>query len=119
VSQDATEINALNEKLAAISREPFEHLRGKAITVTDGALKYGIHRTTIFKWIKQGFVHVLMPGYRMEVDEGDVAYCARVHDARKDLGGQGTPLLDEAGRPYLIKRPKLSEYRRRKKTPAK
>lgn len=117
VSESAAKINALNENLSKITREPFENLRGVHITASEGAKKYGVHRNTILKWAKQGFVRVIVGGYRMEVDEADLAYCASIHDQRKDLGNISTPLLDDMGRPCLLKHPRLSEYRRRRKKP--
>ena len=120
VSRELAAITALNERLQTISREQFKNLRGKSISATDGAQKYDLHRNTIIKWAKQRYIQVLTSGYRMEVDEADLAYCVAIHNERKKGYGvqTGAPLLDKNGQPYLIKNPKLSDYRRRKKEPA-
>jgi len=44
--------NDINDRLRAIRREDFEHLRGEEITVTEAAEKYGTHRDTILEWTK-------------------------------------------------------------------
>jgi len=116
VSENAAEISALNENLMSIKRSQFEHVHGSPITVTEASKKYDTNRATILMWVRQKYIRILTPGYRMEIDEADVAYCAAIHAARKGFGGQtGAPLLDSSGDPYLLKHPKLSEYRRRKK----
>ena len=47
------------------------------------------------------------------LDEADIAYCAAIHTVRKQAGIRtGFPLLDENGRPGLLKHPNLSRYRR-------
>ena len=127
VSKDAAEINAINEKLRAIKRKQFDRLRNVPITITDASNKYSIQRDTILLWVnKQRYIKILKTGYRMEIDEADVAYCAAIYELRRSFIGQskergqtGAPLLDEMGDPYLLKHPKLSEYRRKKKPLAK
>jgi len=105
--------NDINDRLRAIRREDFEHLRGQAITVTEAAKKYGIVKRTILEWAKQKYIAVLKSGYRMELDEADMAYCTAIHKVRKQTGIRfGAPLLDQTGQPYLLKHPNLSRYRR-------
>ncbi len=101
----------INAQLAAIKREDFEHLRGNPITVSEAAKKYNVHRRTISGWVKQRYIAVLKPGYRMELDEGDVAYCAAIHAVRKKYNSRA-PLLKEDGRPYLLINPDLAKARR-------
>jgi len=117
VNRDAAEINALNENLRYIKRSLFAHLAGVTITVSDGAQKYGVHRNTVLNWVKRGYVKQIKSGYKMEIDEADLAFCARVNEIRKqhEMLFSG-PLLNDAGQPYQIKHPSLSEYRRKKKT---
>jgi hypothetical protein len=100
-----------------IINDKFAHLRGQVITVTEAAEKYGekcgFHRNTILEWVKHEYITVHKPGYRMELDEADVAYCADVYRQRKKAGGtRGVPLLDEKGLPYELKSPEMAQYRR-------
>ena len=103
----------INARLSAIKRSDFEHLRGTPITVSEAAKKYGVHRDTILEWVKQKYIAVIKPGYRMMIDQSDMAYCAVIHEVRKQSGVRfGAPLLDDDGKPYLLKHPNLSRYRR-------
>ncbi len=124
VNTDITDLPTedINSRLREIRREDFAHLRGKAITVSEAAEKYGrkfgvnIVRQTIGVWVRQGYVNVISPGYGMELDEADVAYCATVHATRKKAGiHAGVPLLDNNGYPYELKHEALSRYRREKR----
>lgn len=112
----------INAHLGAIRREDYDHLRGRAITITEAANKYGkkygvsIVRQTIGVWVKQGYLNVLTPGYGMELDESDVAYCVAIHATRKKVGiHAGVPLLDGDGAPYELKHEALSRYCREKR----
>jgi len=97
-------------------KQKYGHLVGKSITINDAAKKYNLHRNTIQDWRYKGYLRVLKPGYRMEINEADVAYCAEIYHERKKTGiGFRAPLLDENGLPYQLKHPKLSEYRKRRK----
>jgi len=119
VSENAAEINALNEKLQAITQEQFIHLRGNKITITDAEQKYGIPNRTIRKWIGHNYIQVIDRGYPVKIDEGNLAYCAAIYSERQKAGVvAGAPLLNEQRKPYLLKHPGLSEYRRRKRTKA-
>ena len=98
--------------------QKFPGLIGQAITVTEAANKYSVHRDTILEWVNKGYLTVITSGYRMTIDNADVAYCAEVYHARKHAGfgfSGAAPLLDENGLPYTIKHPDLSAYRRRRK----
>ena len=87
-----------------------------SITVTEAAEKYNVYRTTIIRWKGKGYIGVIQPGYRMTLNEAEVAYCAAIHHERKasGLGYRGVPLLDDEGLPYKLKHPELSRYRRDK-----
>ncbi len=107
----------INAQLRAIKREDFAHLKGQGITLTEAAEKYNVSRETIWVWTKKKYIIVISSGYRMEIDEADVAYCAEVYHTRKDIGVRyGAPLLDKRGMPYLLKHPALSRYRREEQT---
>ena len=101
----------INARLSAIKREDFEHLRGNPITVSEAAKKYGVHRRTIVSWANQNYITVLTPGYRMQLDEADVAYCAAIHAVRKQYKSRA-PLLKDDGSPYLLMHPNLAKARR-------
>ncbi len=91
----------------------FAHLCGQPIHVTDAAQRYHIPRNTIVRWARRGYINVLEAGYRMELDEADVAYCAYVYNKRKEEGIVfGSRLFDEDGNPYQIKYPDLAKKRR-------
>ena len=98
-------------------REDYGHLQGQTITITQAAKKYGekygLHRNTILEWVRRGYITVLKPGYRMQLDEADIAYCARIYYERKLRGTiAGVPLLNEDGTPYVLKYPDLAERKR-------
>jgi hypothetical protein len=107
----------INEQLRAIRREDFNHLHGQLITIAEAVEKYDIPGMTVRGWVRRAQVAVIDRGHGMKLDEADVAYCAKVYSVRKTTGSlSGAPLLDDEGRPNLLKHPGLSEYRRRKKT---
>jgi len=101
----------------SITREEFDHLRGKAITVPEAVEKYGINPVTIRNWVKHSYIKILKSGYGMEIDGADMAYCAAVYRAQG--GMQGKRIFDESGQPYLYKGTEWATYqreRRRKKS---
>jgi hypothetical protein len=106
----------INEQLRAIRRQDFKKLQGRAISIPQAAEKYDILDSTLRQWIKRGIVAVLESGYGKQIDEADVAYCAKIFHVRKSSDSlSGAPLLDEQGNPNLLKRPQLSVYRRKKR----
>jgi excisionase family DNA binding protein len=114
----AAENNGSRKTKAEIIAKEFVHLRGEKITVTEAAGKYDLHRDTILEWVQKGYIAVLKPGYRMELDAADIAYCAKIYQQKlKDYGGQlrGVNIFDEQGNPYQLVHPALAERRRRQK----
>jgi len=104
-----------------IKRENFEHLRGQAISASEASRRYSeLLGTTIYpsrfsEWAKAGFIKVLDRGWKISLDEADVAYCATVYKAKYDFyGGQmiGVPIFDQDGNPYQPKHPELAAYKR-------
>ncbi|MFZ6030090.1 MAG: hypothetical protein ACOYYS_20435 [Chloroflexota bacterium] len=74
------------------------HLKGQAISVNEGSRKYEISSKTLSRWVKAGIIKRLSEdGYRVFVDEADVAYCAEVY---RQHGGQGKRLFNKDGTPY-------------------
>lgn len=96
-----------------IIQQNYGNLIGQPITVTDAAEKYKVQRRLILEWKQIGYVAVIKDGYKMELDEADVAYCAGIHHKRNGISG--APLLDGDGLPYMLRRPDLSEYRAKKR----
>lgn len=93
----------------------FAHLQNQAITITEAAQSYDLKRKSLWQWIRRDYIKVLKPGYRMELNEADVAYCADVyHKKYKEYNGQlrGVNIFDENGDPYSVMHPALSRQRR-------
>lgn len=99
-----------------ITREQFEHLRGKSITINQAAETYGIHPETIRGWVKQGYITVLREGYGKELDLADVEYCVAVY--RSMDGARGKRLFDADGRPYQPKHTEWAIYQRERRRKA-
>ena len=98
-----------------IIAKEFAHLRGQPITVSAAAENYTLNRDTILDWVKRKYINTLKPGYRMELDEADVAYCAKIYNQKlKEYRGQlrGVTIFDEYGNPYELMHPDLAERRR-------
>jgi predicted site-specific integrase-resolvase len=92
----------------------FAHLRKQSITVTEAAEKYELPRSNILTWKLRGYISVLKEGYRLELDEADVAYCAYIYDRRQKSGTvSGSRIFDEEGNPYELKYPDLAQKRRK------
>jgi len=109
----------VNARLASIRREDFTHLEGQAISTSQACDTYGVRYHTLMTWVRKGYIKIIRKGsgrYNPTLlDHADVAFCATVHRVRRKYGvGYGAPLLDESGRPYLLKVPELSLARRRR-----
>ncbi|HDN79989.1 MAG: hypothetical protein DRI61_02850 [Chloroflexi bacterium] len=60
-----------------ISRDQVAHLRGKPIRLNQAVKKYGLNRSSLWKWARQGRINVLRDEEGvLELDEADVAYIA-------------------------------------------
>jgi hypothetical protein len=117
VSETSAQVAIINEQLKAVKREDFKRLHNRSISTAEAMRRYNVLDRTLRYWAKRGIVTVLESGYGMLLDEADVAYCAKIYHIRKISGSlSGAPLLDENGKPNLLKHPELSEYRRKKKT---
>lgn len=117
VSLDGTVAVAESELDQIVTRERFEHLRGKPITISDAVEKYSLNQMTVRGWIERGYITVLKQGYGMTIDESDIAYCAAVYRAKG--GTPGKRIFDVDGQPYQPKHTDWAEYqreRRKKKT---
>lgn len=70
-------------------------LVGQPISIRDGARKYGVHESTVFRWTRYKLVKRLRrEGSRVLIDEADLAYCAAIH---KQFGGVGRRPFDKEG----------------------
>lgn len=109
-------VEPMTQSKQDILTSKYAALLGQPITVGDAAQKYGINRRTIFRWLNKGYIAVLEPEPVKLIDEGEFKYCLDIYRQRQRNGVKtGAPLLDDNGLPYELKRPELSEYRKRKK----
>ena len=99
-----------------IKRDDFEHLRGQKISMSEASRKYQIAHANFSRWTKAGYIKVLERGWKVSMDEADVAYCVAIYNAKQEYyGGQltGVPIFDENGDPYQAKYPEVAAYKRR------
>ena len=62
------------------------------------------------RWSRLGYIK-RESGYRLELDEADVAYCAEIYAEKyRKYGGQlrGVRIFDEDGNPYQLKYPEVA-----------
>ena len=79
----------------------FAHLAGEKISISDASRKYGVRHQTLSLWMKQGHINRLSnDGYRVYINEQDVAYCSFIYEMR---GGQGKRIFNSDGTPYQTK----------------
>lgn len=67
------------------------------------------------RWAANGYITVKKRGYRLQLDEADVAYCAKVYAEKYDeYEGQmmGVRVFDEEGNPYQVKWREVAEQLR-------
>ncbi len=99
----------------------FAHLRGQPISASEASRKYsGIHDVPIShvlfgRWVRAGYITVMKRGYRLQMDEAEVAYCAEIFAQKyQEYGGcmSGVRIFDEDGNPYQLKYPEVAEQLR-------
>jgi hypothetical protein len=99
----------------------FAHLRSQPISVSEASRKYSktfgvtISQPLISRWVKLGYITVLNRGYRVQIDEAEVAYCADIFAQKhREYEGrmQGVNVFDEDGNPYQLKYPEIAEQKR-------
>jgi hypothetical protein len=100
-----------------IKRKDYKHLHNQPISASEASRKYSqIHNISISqrifsRWAELKYITVLERGYRLLLDEADVAYCAAVYKAKHDLYRgrmSGVRIFDEAGNPYELKYPEVA-----------
>jgi hypothetical protein len=104
-----------------IIAEEFSELRGQVISASEASRKYSkvydisIPQPNFSRWADAGYIEVRERGYRLQLDEADVAYCAKVYAEKyKQYNGRmkGVPIFDEHGNPYQLKYKELAEQKR-------
>src|SRR5512136_2973136 len=102
---------------AEIIAANFAHLRGQPISASEASRKYStdevsISQRSFSRWAEAGYIKVLDRGYRLQLDEADVAYCAKIYTEKyRKYGGQmqGVQVFDEEGNPYQLKYQEVAE----------
>ncbi|MBT3322860.1 MAG: hypothetical protein HN392_11315 [Anaerolineae bacterium] len=102
VDEEKVEEIAIQPKKEELEEyKQFSHLAGEKIWATEAARKYQISRSTISRWARLDYIARLdSDGYRVYLDEQDVAYCVSVYEERK---GQGKRVFNKDGTPYQTK----------------
>lgn len=104
-----------------IISEEFAHLQGHTISASEASRKYSkvfgvpISQPLFSRWVKANYIKVLGRGYRLELDEAEVAYCAKVYAEKyREYGGQmpGVRIFDDEGNPYRLKYAEVAEQMR-------
>ena len=110
------------EKVEEIATQPkkedleeyklFAYLAVEKIWLSEAARKYGISTGTLTRWKQAGHIESInSDGYRVYLNEQDVAYCASVYSRR---GGQGKRVFNKDGTPYKTKIERESEEKEKK-----
>lgn len=93
---DFDRASEIAEEIAA-ARRPVD---GQPILITDVSKKYGFSRTSIYRWIDDGWVSVLQDEPRRRVNEGDIAKARYLADLVGHVAGRSVfPAKPRSGRP--------------------
>jgi hypothetical protein len=101
--------------------DEFAHLCRQKISASEASRKYSkkygvtISHVLFSRWARAGYINVIDRGYRLQMDEADVAYCAKIYAEKfEDYDGQmtGVTVFDEDGNPYQLKYPEIAAYKR-------
>ena len=99
----------------------FAHLREQPISASEASRKYSevhgipISHVLFSRWARAGYITVIERGYRLQMDESEVAYCAEIFAQKyQEYGGtmSGVRIFDEDGNPYQLKYPEVAEQLR-------
>lgn len=99
----------------------FAHLCGQPISASEASRKYSklysipISQRSFSRWCEAGYITVLSRGYKLELNEAEVAYCAEIYAQKyKEYGGRmsGVRIFDEIGNPYQLKYPEVAQQLR-------
>ena len=73
---------------------------GVPILISDAAEKYGFHVNSIYDWIRNGWVKVLIQEPRKRVDESDIALARAIANKQGQIAGRAVfPAKPRSGRP--------------------
>ena len=73
---------------------------GVPILISDAVRKYGFSDPTIYKWVKDGWVKVLVPEPKRRVDEGDMVLARTLANLQGHIAGRAVfPSKPRSGRP--------------------
>ena len=73
---------------------------GVPILISEAVRKYGFSDPTIYKWVRDGWVKVLVPEPRRKVDEGDIALAHAIAKRQGHIAGRAVfPAKPRSGRP--------------------
>ena len=76
-------------------------MAGEKIWISEATRKYGVSQRTLSRWVKAKYIERLdSDGYRVYLNEQDVAYCSAVYEERS---GQGKRIFNKDGTPYKTK----------------
>jgi hypothetical protein len=98
----------------------FAHLRGKNISASEASRKYSnlygiqISNELFSRWSRLGYIK-RKAGYRLQLDEAEVAYCAEIFAIKyREYDGRmrGVTVFDAEGNPYQLKYPEVAEQLR-------
>ena len=103
-----------------IIAKEFAHLRDKTISASEASRRYSDSQIKIYPsrfsdWAKAGYITSEFDGYRLLLNEAEVAYCAKIYREKfKEYGGRltGVTIFDDAGNPYQIKYPEVAQQMR-------
>ncbi len=85
------------------------HLKGRPISISDASRKYGIHTSTLTRWMQRSYIaRIGKDGRRTLLNEADVAYYASGYLANR---GQGKWTFDEKGKPITAGGKRLQRRR--------
>jgi predicted RNA-binding protein YlxR (DUF448 family) len=82
--------NDVNEVAGRLDRSRWGALEGKKISLSKAAATYSLSGASLSRWAKAGHIHVLsQDGYRLYLDESDVAYAAELARMVRTKPGRG------------------------------
>ncbi len=72
-----------------VTRDQFKHLENQPIILSEAARKYRFNTGSLWRWIGKDQIRILKrDGYRVFLNEADVAYARALADAKKLRSGQ-------------------------------
>ena len=73
---------------------------GNPILISEAAEKYGFNRGSVYKWVTDEWVKVLIPEPRRKIDEGDIVLAKELSSRQGHTAGRAVfPAQPRSGRP--------------------